>query len=111
MFVIRHPEDGMAVPRLFALAREHPNTELGGSGARLQPADDYPRIITAIAANSHTPRRGGTGPPGAPGTPPAPRWPASASNGSQPRPGTVLIERYIRPIEALRTNSSRDLGL
>ena len=43
--------------------------------------------------------------PCAPDTPPARPSPASPSNGSPPRPGTadldVLIERYIRPVQAL----------
>ena len=53
--------------------------------------------------------------PCAPTTPPPQLWPVCRSIGSPPRPGTKSspshVNRYIRPLEALATTSSKGLGL
>ena len=79
------------------------------------PATPSPACSRTAPGPPDSPATGSPPTPCAPDTPPPPPWPASPSTGSPPRPDTadiyVLVERYIRPVEALQTTSSRDLGL
>ena len=73
------------------------------------------RMLRAVPWPPDSTAPGSRRTPCAPATPPPQLWPVCRSIGSPPRPGTKSspshVNRYIRPLEALATTSSKGLGL